>query len=70
MELGTRIQMALWGLVVGALLTFAIVAKPIREGAQSFTIKWVEHCWPNKPSWQDPWGTCWINGQRVIIDRD
>ncbi len=29
-------------------------------------IGWVESCWPNKPAWGAPLGTCWINGQKVL----
>ncbi len=33
-------------------------------------IHWTEDCYPNKPSWVDPKGTCWVDGQRVIVNSE
>ncbi len=32
-------------------------------------VTWVEACWPNKPVWVEYHGTCWVDGQKVIIDQ-
>lgn len=29
----------------------------------------VEDCWPNKPVWNTKERACWVNGQRVILER-
>lgn len=31
-------------------------------------IEWVETCWPNKPVWTEGPGTCWVNGQKVVVE--
>lgn len=54
------------GLIIGILIGMWMGSKV----EQTNSIKWVETCYPNKPSWGDPIGTCWVNGNRVILEKN
>jgi hypothetical protein len=67
--------------VAGGIVLFAVLllglsfgwgwgAGQLEASTQNKYIHWVEDCWPNKPSWSDPKGTCWVDGQRVIVNSE
>lgn len=58
------------GVFVGLSFGWGLGTSDIENRTQDKCINWVEDCWPNKPSWIDPEGTCWINGQRVIVNTE
>ncbi len=64
-ELKDLLIMFTTGVMIGALIAFIIVGPLAASSGQEHIVKWVEHCWPNKPSWKDDWGTCWENGDRI-----